>query len=57
VKSLEGVTGMVIGINFIEELERNIEWAIDTTPFSPEEMDAIVKMGEAVAPMWAQRYG
>jgi uncharacterized protein len=57
VKSLEGVTGMVIGINFIEELERNIQWAIETTPFSAEEMEAIVRMGETVAPMWAQRYG
>jgi predicted aldo/keto reductase-like oxidoreductase len=57
VKSLEGVTGMVIGINFIEELERNIQWAIETTPFSPDEMAAIIKMGETVAPTWMQRYG
>jgi predicted aldo/keto reductase-like oxidoreductase len=57
VKSLGGVTGMVIGINFLSELERNIEWAIETQPFSPDEMDAIVKMGETVAPMWAKRYG
>jgi len=57
VKGLEGVTGMVIGINFIEELERNIQWAIETQPFSPEEMDAVIRMGETVAPMWAQRYG
>ena len=57
VKSLPGVTGMVIGINFIEELQRNIEWAIATTPFSDPELEAIVKMGETMAPMWAQRYG
>jgi predicted aldo/keto reductase-like oxidoreductase len=57
VKSLPGVTGMVIGINFIEELQRNIEWAIATTPFSAPELEAIVKMGETMAPMWAQRYG
>ena len=57
VKSLPGVTGMVIGINKLEELQRDIQWAIETTPFSDTEMDAIVKMGETVAPMWAQRYG
>src|SRR5262249_49548620 len=57
VKTLGGVTGMVIGINFIEELEQNIKWAIETQPFSADEMDAIIKMGETVASMWAQRYG
>ncbi|HKU38889.1 MAG TPA: aldo/keto reductase, partial [Polyangiales bacterium] len=57
VKSLEGVTGMVIGINFLAELEKNIQWAIETQPFSAAEMEAIVKMGETVAPMWARRYG
>jgi predicted aldo/keto reductase-like oxidoreductase len=57
VKSLPGVTGMVIGVNFIAELQRNIEWAIETTPFSDTELDAIVKMGETMAPMWASRYG
>jgi hypothetical protein len=39
------------------KLERNIKWAIETQPFSPTEMDAIIKMGETVAPMWARRYG
>ncbi|HMI93683.1 MAG TPA: aldo/keto reductase, partial [Polyangiales bacterium] len=57
VKSLAGVTGMVVGINFIAELERNIQWAIETIPFSDTELDAIVKMGETMAPMWASRYG
>jgi predicted aldo/keto reductase-like oxidoreductase len=57
VKSLGGITGMVIGINFIEEVKQNIQWAIETQPFSDTEMQAIVKMGETVAPMWMQRYG
>jgi aryl-alcohol dehydrogenase-like predicted oxidoreductase len=57
VKGLGGVTGMVIGINYLAELERNIKWAIETQPFSPDEMAAIVKMGETVAPMWSRRYG
>jgi uncharacterized protein len=57
VKGLGGITGMVIGINTIEEIERNIRWASDTQPFSPDEMQAIIQMGETVAPMWARRYG
>jgi predicted aldo/keto reductase-like oxidoreductase len=57
VKSLGGITGMVIGVNHVHEIERNIRWAIETVPFSDTEMEAIVRMGETVAPMWAQRYG
>ena len=56
-KSLPGVTGMVIGINFIEELQQNIQWAIETKPFDDAEMEAIIKMGETMVPMWQQRYG
>jgi uncharacterized protein len=57
VKGLGGITGMVIGVNFLEEAMQNIQWAIETQPFSETEMQAIIKMGEAVAPMWMQRYG
>jgi predicted aldo/keto reductase-like oxidoreductase len=57
VKSLGGITGMVIGINTIEEIENNIRWAAETQPFSDAELQAIVKMGETIAPMWAERYG
>jgi len=57
VKGLGGITGMVIGINTIEEVERNIRWASETQPFSADEMQAVIQMGEAVAPMWARRYG
>jgi predicted aldo/keto reductase-like oxidoreductase len=57
VKGLGGITGMVIGVNFIEEAMQNIQWAIETQPFSETEMQAIIKMGEMVAPMWMQRYG
>jgi predicted aldo/keto reductase-like oxidoreductase len=57
VKTLGGITGMVIGVNKLEEIARNIAWAIETQPFNDTEMQAIVRMGEAVAPMWAQRYG
>lgn len=57
IKTLPGVTGMVVGVNFMEELQRNIQWAIETAPFTQTEFDAIVKMGETVASRWARRYG
>jgi predicted aldo/keto reductase-like oxidoreductase len=57
VKSLGGITGMVIGINTLEEIENNIRWATETQPFSDTEMQAIIRMGETIAPMWAERYG
>lgn len=57
VKGLGGITGMVIGVNSIEEAEQNIRWAIETQPFNDTEMQAIIKMGEMMAPMWQQRYG
>ena len=57
VKSLGGITGMVIGINTIEEIEKNIRWAAETQPFTDTEMQAIIQMGETIAPTWAQRYG
>jgi predicted aldo/keto reductase-like oxidoreductase len=57
VKSLGGIAGMVIGINTIEEIENNIRWATETQPFSDTEMQAIIRMGETIAPMWAERYG
>ncbi len=57
IKGLGGITGMVIGINHIEEIERNIRWAIETQPFDDAQMQAIIRMGEAVAPMWDRRYG
>lgn len=57
VKGLGGITGMVIGVNALEEVQRNIRWAIETEAFTPDEMAAIIRMGETVAPMWAERYG
>jgi hypothetical protein len=56
-KGLGGITGMVIGVNHLAEVARNVRWAIDTEPFDPSEMEAIIRMGEAIAPTWAQRYG
>jgi predicted aldo/keto reductase-like oxidoreductase len=57
VKTLGGVTGMVLGINDLAEVEQNIRWAIEAKPFAPEEMDAIIRLGQTVASKWARRYG
>ena len=41
----------------IKELEKNIRWAIETQPFSDSELQTIIRMGETIAPTWAERYG
>jgi predicted aldo/keto reductase-like oxidoreductase len=57
VKGLGGITGMVIGVNYLAEVERNIRWAIDAVPFNAQEMDAVIKLGQTVSSKWARRYG
>ena len=52
-----GITGMVIGVNYLAEVERNIRWAIETVPFTAQEMDAVIKLGQTVSSKWARRYG
>ena len=55
-KSLDGVTGMVIGVFDAEEVRRNIKIAIETEPFSEEELAAVLALGESVASEWNGRY-
>jgi predicted aldo/keto reductase-like oxidoreductase len=57
IKSLSGVTGMVIGINHLWELSRTIQWVVETQPFDETEFNAIVAMGQMVASRWERRYG
>ncbi len=56
-KSLDGVTGMVIGVFDTEEIQTNIRIAIETEPLSDEEMAAVLALGERVSQGWAERYG
>ena len=55
-KSLDGVTGMVIGVFDAEEITRNVQIAIETEPFSDKEMAAVLALGEKVSEGWAGRY-
>jgi len=55
-KTLDGVTGMVIGAFDIEEIQKNIRIAIETEPFSDEELSAVLALGQKVSQGWAQRY-
>jgi predicted aldo/keto reductase-like oxidoreductase len=57
VKSLDGVHGMVIGVNHIWEIEQNIQWAIDTQPFEAAELDAVIELGRTLADSWRGRFG
>jgi hypothetical protein len=56
-KSLEGVTGMVIGVHSSEQLHRNIELVLKAKPLSKEEFDALCEKGKALAPQWTARFG
>ena len=55
-KSLDGVTGMVIGVFDAEEIQRNVQIAIETEPFSEEELVAVLALGQKVSDGWADRY-
>jgi len=55
--SLEGVTGMVIGVHGAEQLRRNIEMVLAAKPLSTEELAALVEKGKALAPDWRPRFG
>jgi predicted aldo/keto reductase-like oxidoreductase len=55
-KSLDGVTGMVIGVFDAEEIQKNVQLAIETERFSEEELVAVLALGQKVSDGWADRY-
>jgi predicted aldo/keto reductase-like oxidoreductase len=55
-KSLDGVTGMVIGVFDAEEIRHNVQWAIETEAFSAPELEAVLALGETVSSKWGERY-
>lgn len=57
VKSLEGVTGMVIGVHDMEQLEENIARVLETKPLSKEEFARVSEEGKAMARDWEPRFG
>jgi hypothetical protein len=55
--SLEGVTGMVIGVHDAEQLRRNVEVVLAAKPLSTEELAALVEKGKDLASTWGARFG
>ncbi len=56
-KSLEGVTGMVIGVHTAEQLRQNIQLVLETEPFSKEELARLRERGKEFAGDWGPRFG
>jgi predicted aldo/keto reductase-like oxidoreductase len=56
-KSLEGVTGMVIGVHSREQLLENIQRAVETPPLSPAEFAKLCEEGKGIAAGWQPRFG
>ncbi|HVR76497.1 MAG TPA: aldo/keto reductase [Planctomycetota bacterium] len=57
VKSLEGVTGMVIGAHSREQLLENIERVLAAKPLSKEDFVKLCEEGKKLAPEWEARFG
>lgn len=57
VKSLEGVTGMVIGVHTREQLIENIRTVTSTPALSASELEELDTKGKALAPRWTARFG
>ena len=56
-RSLDGVSGMVIGVGSMEELEEVAAWAAESSPLSAQEVEALRSLGATVAEAWAGRFG
>ena len=57
VKSLEGVTGMVIGVHTREQLIENIRMVTSTKALSKTELEELAGLGKQFAPRWTARFG
>jgi predicted aldo/keto reductase-like oxidoreductase len=56
-KSLEGVTGMVIGVHSAEQLRENIKLVLEAKPLAKEELAALRERGKEIAAGWEPRFG
>jgi len=56
-KTLEGVTGMVIGAHNSDQVRKNIASVLAAKPLSTEEFDALCEKGKPLAPSWGARFG
>jgi len=57
VKTLEGVTGMVIGAHTREQLLENIRRVVETKPLSKDELEKALEEGKKIAAGWTPRFG
>ena len=57
VKSLEGVTGMVIGVHTREQLIENIRTVTSTRALSEADLKGLDAKGKTLAPQWTARFG
>ncbi len=55
--SLEGVTGVVIGVHNSEELRQNIRLVRNAAPLSQTEREALTRHGQELAQAWGPRFG
>jgi hypothetical protein len=56
-KTLEGVTGLVIGAHSSEQVHKNIEMVLAAKPLSPDEFTALCERGKEIASGWTPRFG
>jgi predicted aldo/keto reductase-like oxidoreductase len=57
IKSLEGVTGMVIGVHTAEQMRMNLERVIKAKPLSKKEFEETCELGKKIAQSWLPRFG
>ena len=55
--SLEGVTGAVIGVQDVGELEQNMRYVLGGPPLSAPELAALESHGKRIAKEWGPRFG
>jgi len=56
-RTLEGVTGMVIGVHSSEQVHRNIAMVLEAKPLSRKELADLCEKGKPLAPRWTARFG
>lgn len=57
IKSLEGVTGMVIGVHTAEQVRKNLQRVLDAKPLSKDEFAKTRELGKKIAQSWTPRFG
>jgi hypothetical protein len=55
--SLEGVSGVVIGVHDAAELRQNVRFVLNAPPLSEREREAIDRHGRRLAEEWGPRFG